>query len=266
MPSSATESGLQPGLCCPTCEYDLTGLLESRCPECGGVFDAAELRLRPRVPPRIAFERARGWAKVAGLLLTWVTALVAGPVFAAQVVRRGDLRHAAAFAAVCFAVTPLSFLFGCDLPFMVTWLSTAAIYLVLQTLWLSLVAPVRGGLTGGLRCWLIVGLYTSAVVPTEIVNAPPIVTLSGVAEALGIGGAGPIWAGGVMQNSRPVLAWAQLVVWLVSVAACVEARYRSRRLRPSLSLPLALLVGLTLFVLYAATIEHIGARIYQALD
>lgn len=30
-------------LCCPKCGYDLTGLRESRCPECGAAFDLAAL-------------------------------------------------------------------------------------------------------------------------------------------------------------------------------------------------------------------------------
>ncbi|MBP7936872.1 MAG: hypothetical protein KA354_19700 [Phycisphaerae bacterium] len=32
------------GLCCPHCEYNLTGLTENRCPECGLQFDPDELR------------------------------------------------------------------------------------------------------------------------------------------------------------------------------------------------------------------------------
>jgi len=42
-----SEDGLLPipgiGLCCPACGYNLTGLTEPRCPECGRAFDVAEL-------------------------------------------------------------------------------------------------------------------------------------------------------------------------------------------------------------------------------
>jgi len=35
-----TDSGLR----CPQCDYNLTGLTEKRCPECGSAFDPEELR------------------------------------------------------------------------------------------------------------------------------------------------------------------------------------------------------------------------------
>jgi hypothetical protein len=34
----------QPALHCPNCDYNLTGLTENRCPECGSEFDLDELR------------------------------------------------------------------------------------------------------------------------------------------------------------------------------------------------------------------------------
>lgn len=42
-----------PELHCPACDYNLTGLRENRCPECGRPFDPAELQRSPplRRPP-----------------------------------------------------------------------------------------------------------------------------------------------------------------------------------------------------------------------
>ncbi|MEZ6194085.1 MAG: hypothetical protein R3C45_22795 [Phycisphaerales bacterium] len=44
--SSTTDMPGMPfaGLCCPMCDYDLTGTTEPRCPECGKGFDPAALR------------------------------------------------------------------------------------------------------------------------------------------------------------------------------------------------------------------------------
>jgi hypothetical protein len=42
---------------CPHCGYDLTGLTESRCPECGGEFNWAQLA-RNQVVPTMTFGRA----------------------------------------------------------------------------------------------------------------------------------------------------------------------------------------------------------------
>jgi hypothetical protein len=47
------------GLTCPLCGYDLRGLAEPRCPECGCRFDWDALRRRRSSEQRLLFERAR---------------------------------------------------------------------------------------------------------------------------------------------------------------------------------------------------------------
>jgi len=44
---------------CPLCHYNLRGLSEPRCPECGHGFDWAEL-FNPQRPDRLYFEHQRG--------------------------------------------------------------------------------------------------------------------------------------------------------------------------------------------------------------
>jgi hypothetical protein len=36
------------GLCCPSCEYDLTGLMDRRCPECGRLFKPYDIWISNR--------------------------------------------------------------------------------------------------------------------------------------------------------------------------------------------------------------------------
>lgn len=62
------------GLCCPKCEYNLTGTTEPRCPECGSAFDPSKLR-----PPRSWWRSRPSWrVTLMGVLLavylpdTWV--------------------------------------------------------------------------------------------------------------------------------------------------------------------------------------------------
>ncbi len=40
------------GLFCPKCDYNLTGLIENRCPECGTPFDPEKLREMLEAAPR----------------------------------------------------------------------------------------------------------------------------------------------------------------------------------------------------------------------
>jgi hypothetical protein len=58
---------------CPLCDYNLRGIAEPRCPECGHTFDFADL-LGGHIPPRWLYEHRRGWAPGA-LMLTWMRSL-----------------------------------------------------------------------------------------------------------------------------------------------------------------------------------------------
>ncbi len=87
------------GLRCPACTYDLTGLSESRCPECGQTFDAAALRsgIRPATPWDTPGERF-GFLRTLWMSLFHVRRLVAA--FPDRHSRGAALR----FSLLCYAV------------------------------------------------------------------------------------------------------------------------------------------------------------------
>jgi hypothetical protein len=248
------------GLRCPRCGYNLTGLSAARCPECGTDIDWAAIATPPK--PLIALEASRRWGRLRGFLVTWLTVLFAPWVFARQT-ERISLRHGLLFAGVCFACTPLAILFDADPETLIAWNLTAAIYLVLQTIALTLADPIgwkRPLRTAGF--WLAIGGYTSAVVPTEIVYGPPILFLFELVEYW-LGRQGGV--GSLFTNEMEWLSATQMVVWLIGLACCFAARLRRHGVDMFAAVGAALLMAGCLLLLYAATIEHIGYRIWQAV-
>lgn len=265
---AAADSGLH----CPACEYNLTGLAEPRCPECGATFSWDELRLRAATGPRIAFERAHGGEKVWGFIRTWLTVLFRPDLFARQIATRVDGRHALAFGAVCFLLTGGGFIFGMDIETWVVWLTTGVAYIVGQAVLFALVdretwvagRPGRAGLF-----WLMAGGYTSAMMATEIVYGPPVYEIDRTVAFLinpiyPVSLAGPMFAMFTPGRSPENLVhWFNVVVWAAGVACIFVVRQRLRRGWAWVT-GLAL-VGVLAFA-YAAAVQYLGATLWNAID
>ncbi len=72
MDRAPSSQSREPELFCPVCDYNLTGLPENRCPECGGHFDPADLR-------RLGRRSSKRIGTTGALLLNFWPALVGVP-------------------------------------------------------------------------------------------------------------------------------------------------------------------------------------------
>jgi hypothetical protein len=257
------------GLRCPRCEYNLTGLIDARCPECGAPFSWEAVRAAADNRPTIAFERVRGRRKLSAFIVTWATVLFAPWIFARQIAQRVGWRHGLAFAGICFAGTSLAYAFDMDWEVHVAWLSAAVACVLLQALWLSLLDP---GLWRQPRetlwFWLLAGCYTSAVMPTEAAFGPPLLMISDLLEV--VQGS---WPGGWISvfpfrslSAGSVVCGLQMTLWLWALLFCYRRRLKGViRGRPATG---AVVFGaaVSLVLLYAAVVQLVGMRVHELID
>lgn len=239
---------------CPNCEYNLTGLTESRCPECGEPFDWEQVIRQAANPVTIAFERSRGVARVCGFVLTWATVLFAPWVFARQICARVSLAAGMVFAAVCCVPVTARSTWDLDLLSYAAWMTTIFLHILAQAALLTILDPnVRREGRRALRFWIAVGGYTTAVVVTECYEGPPFLDPKGLDELIfaPLRGRTPNFGAALDYGSNSWLGWFTLLLWLIPVIWCYVMRLKKRGVHVSIRIPMSLLAIGGLLVLYS---------------
>lgn len=262
----SVEPPLTAGLNCYRCGYDLTGLPQPRCPECGVEFEWNDPRLIAEFHHGVAFEKAgtiRGF--VLGFVLTWLTVLFAPWIFARQALRRITTARGLLFGAVCLLSTLGAYLHSPGWDMICAWIVTAAIYAPVQALALSLVdARFYTRRRSTLAFWFAVTGYTSAIMIVEAaVGGPPLILLYDVMyEVFGIGSAGNVLMPDIYRWTWDAgVSWAMFTAWLVGPACCLVARARANGLAGSTILVMTPLVIVGLAALYMLALQFVGAPI-----
>ncbi len=252
---------------CPECDYNLTGIAEPRCPECGAAVARFDLARAGPEPPRTAFERASGVLGTLSLFQTALTVIFTPWIFARQIQHRASLPHAFAFFVMCLSMTFLSLPFlqasyVYEWDFLVAWLvGGVACVLIQAALFVPLDPAGWDRPRQAFRYWLVAGCYTSAVMMTEFVYGPPRLPLSDMLEPLDAANRPPRLG----LALRDVVWLLQLTSWIAAVTACYLQRLRRARMSGPWLAAAAIATPIALLLLYSAVFEHVGERVYHAL-
>jgi len=252
---------------CPTCEYNLTGLTEQRCPECGEPFDWDDVLSRAADPVTIAFERSQGIGRLRGFAVTWATVLFAPWVFARQICQHVSMNAGIAFGAACCIPIIVRAAMDFDFPSFGAWLATIWLHILAQAIMLAAFDPnsLREGWRA-IRFWIAVGGYTTAVVVTECYEGPPFLGLNSLYEIFRapFEGRSPSLSDRLEFAGAWWIGWITLLLWLIPVVCCYAIRLKKRGVRMLLRFLVTLLVTGALLVLYSYTSGRLAPWLWGA--
>ncbi len=188
-------------------------------------------------------------------------------VFARQINRCASLSLGLVFALLCFVPGSIVLIVQSpdELWFLTTWVLTAAVYILVQTVLLALLDPARrGAWRRTLGFWLCVGFYTTAIVATEFVCGPPVVTLEELGDMLFE--RAPYQALEYFVDDDRFLWAPQLLLWSAGLAVIFHHRCRlaSWRRRPAILASVFLALGLLL--LFVLHIDYVAMSILALID
>mgnify|MGYP005836858157 CR=1 FL=1 len=171
--AAVTDSGFR----CPQCDYNLTGLISERCPECGIAIDWPTLRRereREAARPGTCWERWPRRFKPVAFVATAVQAAFAPWILAEQLPARPPAIPAGLFLLGCFLIGVGSSraIGNPDANSLTMWAVGVAAHVMLQTIVFGATLPLPR-VRRPYRFWFAVTCYTSYPLLLEGLWAPP---------------------------------------------------------------------------------------------
>lgn len=173
--SSTDDTGLR----CLECEYNLSGLLSERCPECGCLVDWELVRQRAEdaLPlPASTFDRWPGLWKVPAFFITTAEVMFMPWRFASRLPPNPKLGAAYLYAFVCVAVGIGGYYAttgNVEIGLLVGWFVGVWVCVELEAVVLALFLPATG-CRRRYRFWRVAAMYTTCFLAFQCLSGPPV--------------------------------------------------------------------------------------------